>query len=326
MKLNHYFFHYLSRLYSSVQSNFKRAGIKSEFQILSDDFLLSNAIRLSSPLFESFSPSFSHVILNPPYKKISSQSVVKKALLKVGIDTVNLYTAFVWMAMRCIKQDGELTAITPRSFCNGSYYFPFRKAFLKSMALDNINVFESRTAAFSEDAVLQENIIFHARKQEQKPSHVTITVSSGYGIDDVPEVKETPYSEVVKPDDNELYIRIPSDRVDNALGKQMDAFTSTLEDIGLEVSTGPVVDFGESALQRNKTNDTVPLNYPESIQFGEVAWPPEKNRKSIAIKENEFTRKWLIPSGWYVLVKRFSSRRKGGGLWLLLFHRCLFLL
>jgi adenine-specific DNA-methyltransferase len=127
---------------------------------------------------ESNLPLFTHVILNPPYKKIHNRSIEKKILKNIGVETVNLYSAFVWLAALQLAEGGEMSAITPRSFCNGAYFRPFRKAFLKSMGLKKIHIFESRSAAFSEDKVLQENVIFHAIKTTNQPSYVKITSNS----------------------------------------------------------------------------------------------------------------------------------------------------
>ena len=41
---------------------------------------------------------FTHAILNPPYKKINSGSQHRALLRAVGLETVNLYTAFVGLA------------------------------------------------------------------------------------------------------------------------------------------------------------------------------------------------------------------------------------
>ncbi|RPD94619.1 SAM-dependent methyltransferase, partial [Candidatus Pantoea deserta] len=42
---------------------------------------------------------YTHAILNPPYKKINSISAHRLALRSVGIETVNLYSAFVALAV-----------------------------------------------------------------------------------------------------------------------------------------------------------------------------------------------------------------------------------
>ena len=70
-------------------------------------------------------PRFTHAILNPPYKKISSASLHRAQLRTAGLETVNLYSGFVALALALLEAGGELVAIIPRSFCNGPYYQPF---------------------------------------------------------------------------------------------------------------------------------------------------------------------------------------------------------
>src|SRR5439155_3433594 len=74
---------------------------------------------------------FTHAILNPPYKKINSDSIHRALLRTAGLETVNLYTAFLGLAIELMSEGGEIVAIIPRSFCNGLYYKPFREWLLK---------------------------------------------------------------------------------------------------------------------------------------------------------------------------------------------------
>ncbi|MHB8760686.1 MAG: Eco57I restriction-modification methylase domain-containing protein, partial [Thiobacillus sp.] len=62
---------------------------------------------------------FTYAILNPPYKKINSRSRHRHLLRQVGIETVNLYSAFVALAIALMQTGGQIVAIIPRSFCNG---------------------------------------------------------------------------------------------------------------------------------------------------------------------------------------------------------------
>jgi adenine-specific DNA-methyltransferase len=39
-----------------------------------------------------------------------------------------------------LDRSGELVAITPRSFCNGPYFKPFREDFLEAMSLRRLHV------------------------------------------------------------------------------------------------------------------------------------------------------------------------------------------
>ena len=120
---------------------------------------------------------FTHAILNPPYKKIGSCSKCRLLLRQVGIETVNLYSAFVGLAVALAAPGGQIVAIIPRSFCNGPYYRPFRDFILERAALRYIHLFESRSQAFKDDEVLQENIIIRLERGGQR-GPVTISTST----------------------------------------------------------------------------------------------------------------------------------------------------
>jgi adenine-specific DNA-methyltransferase len=288
----------------------KSKGIQANYCLREESFIEAFS-EINLPLFTTSSINFTHAILNPPYKKIHSQSVEKKILSKIGIETVNLYSAFVWLTILQLAEGGEIVAITPRSFCNGSYFRPFRKAFLESMGFKKIHIFESRSVAFAEDEVLQENIIFHAIKTKSKPDYVEIASNSGTELDKFSELRHVPYSEVVEANDSESFIHIVTNSLQDYLRVQMDKFSSSLDEIGLEVSTGPVVDFRlKSALRTYLDEQSVPLLYPEAMKAGKVLFPPSNPRKAIAIEQNQQTSKWLVQSGWYVLIKRFSAKEE----------------
>ncbi|GAX36398.1 type II site-specific deoxyribonuclease [Nodularia sp. NIES-3585] len=286
-------------------------GIQANYCLHEKNFI-KDVAEINLPLFTtSSSTSFTHAILNPPYRKISSQSIEKKILSKLGIETVNLYSAFVWLTVLQLAENGEIVAITPRSFCNGAYFRPFRKALLESMGLKKIHIFESRSAVFAEDNILQENIIFQAIKTKYKPDYVEISNNSEFDICDYSELRYVPYSEIIETNNSEKFIHIVTNSLEDFLRVQMNQFSSTLDEIGLEVSTGPVVDFRlKSALKTCLDEQSVPLLYPESMKTGKVLFPPKNPRKSIAIAQNQESEKWLVPSGWYVLIKRFSAKEE----------------
>lgn len=75
------------------------------------------------------------------------------------IETVNLYSAFIWLAILQLAEKGEIAAITPRSFCNGTYFRPFRQAFLLEMKLQKIDAFESIKIALTEEIGVETGII-----------------------------------------------------------------------------------------------------------------------------------------------------------------------
>lgn len=78
---------------------------------------------------------------------------------KIGLETSNLYTCFLACAISLCDKGAQIVAIVPRSFMNGLYFKPFRYWLLERVAISHLHVFDSRDQAFSQDKVLQENVI-----------------------------------------------------------------------------------------------------------------------------------------------------------------------
>jgi adenine-specific DNA-methyltransferase len=283
--------------------------VKHEDFIESGATLLSKAKTLFS--FDDEEPTlFDCVILNPPYKKIQHSWSERQILKEIGIEASNLYVAFLAIAMKLLAPSGELVAIIPRSFCNGPYFKKFRRDFLQTMVLQRIHIFESRTHVFSDDKVLQENIILHAIKTQEKPDQVLTTTSTGVE-DDFLLVNKVNYDQVIHPNDAQSFIRIVQDDYSHHVVKLMSQFNTSLEDLGINISTGRVVDFRAlDFLRMSPEVSTVPLLYPMHLQHGSVHWPISGSKKPNAIIDTHQTQSLLIPNEHYVLVKRFSSKEE----------------
>lgn len=286
------------------------AGIRFTYTIHSADFIQDISSRLAGDLFGTQPPTFDAAIANPPYRKISADSGERRALRSVGVETSNLYTGFVALIQRLLVPGGQLVAITPRSFCNGPYFRPFREDFLNQLELRRVHVFESRKAAFRNDSVLQENIIFHGVKGRHQPREMIVSYSSGEQGDETTEIV-SPFDEIVHPHDAQKFIHIPSTNGHVSAKKTMDDLSASLASLGVTVSTGRVVDFRlKDALRKEPERGTVPLLYPCHFNGGTVHWPKPEARKPNAILDNAETRPWLVPSGIYLLTKRFTSKEE----------------
>jgi adenine-specific DNA-methyltransferase len=223
---------------------------------------------------------------------------------------VNLYTAFLGIVIMLLEPGGELVAITPRSFCNGPYYKPFRKLFLGNMALQRIHVFESRRHAFKDDDVLQENIIFHAIKGAKQGS-VSLSSSSGLDFFTNMTIRKVDYGQLVNPEDAEAFIHIPTTELDQRVIDRIKVFNHTLKDLDMNVCTGPVVDFRvREHIRARPESSTIPLIYPTHFEKNFIAWPKLDGRKPNAIINSDSSRKWLMPNGYYTVVRRFSSKEE----------------
>ena len=219
-----------------------------------------------------------------------------------------MYSAFVALAVALAATDGHIVAIIPRSFCNGPYYRPFRDFILDRAAIQHIHLFGSRTKAFKDDEVLQENIIIRLKRGE-KPGPVTISTSTDDTFTDLA-TYELPFERIVFPDDPERFIHVPTSPERNVI-ELSPVIRYALDDLGINVSTGPVVDFRLKEHLRDMPGPgSVPLLYPGHFTNSGITWPVKGMKKPNAIEHNENTKKWLYPNGSYCVVRRFSSKEE----------------
>ena len=251
---------------------------------------------------------FTHAILNPPYKKISSGSDHRLIMRRLGIEAVNLYSAFVSLALELMRPEGHIVAIIPRSFCNGPYYRPFREHIFSRSAIRQIHLFASRTKAFKDDDVLQENVIMHLERGGAQ-SEVIITTSTDDSFSDV-QRHVYPYERIVFPTDPEQFIHVPTSPDLGVLESSAEV-RHTLNDIGVTLSTGPVVDFRlKTHIIPKPVSGSVPLLYASHFVGQDTNWPSEAAKRGNAIMQNDETQKWLYPNGFYAVVRRFSSKEE----------------
>jgi len=300
---------YLSKTLDHCANGCRGAGIEFESKIIEHDFIDEGVSTLRQRLLRKI-PHFDCAILNPPYKKISSNSPTRSMLREVGIETSNLYTAFLSIALMLLSNGGELVAISPRSFCNGPYFKPFRKFLLETLTIKRLHVFESRRATFRDDQVLQENIIVHGSKTPRATDTVVISTSEG-SMNEVHSLRTINRSQLVEATDNNYFIRIVGDETGAAVAREMQELGSSLQDLDIEVSTGRVVDFRAIKFLRDEPGrGTVPLIYPRNLDHGFVVWPKAGGNKPHAIANLPGAHELLVSKGTYVLVKRFSSKEE----------------
>ena len=314
---------YLGSTLKEAELRLGASGIRARSQIHTEDFIMNHSVGPQPDLFrnnQNQDENFTHVIMNPPYKKIHSSSEHRYALRKAGIETTNFYTGFMFLAAQHLVDGGEMVAIVPRSFCNGLYFKRFRKQFFSMMSLRRIHTFARRDSAFRGDDVLQENIIIHAIK-DARPKKVKVTasecadfeldaISAEYITEDMTQ-RELDYASVIHPDDPDKFIHITANDAEQAIVDRMKQLNTSLAELGLEISTGPVVDFRlKSHLRKNPEEGTAPLLYASHFTGGRLEWP-KASKKPNAVRVVDQSRKWLWRNkGCFVVAKRFTSKEE----------------
>lgn len=282
-------------------------GIKLKYIIRNENF-----IKRFSNIEDLNSERYDYVIMNPPYMKLPVESNDNKVLEGLGIKVPNYYAAFISLSKRLLVEKGELVAITPRSFCNGAYFLGFREDLLSDMMFDKIHLFESRTELFKSDDILQENIIFHCIKKEaKKKDKINILHTYGDKFNEL-SVSVRRFEDIVFPNDNNLIIRILKDNEEKEITTRINSLTCKLEDLNIQVSTGPVVDFREPKefQSKERIEDSIPFFFSEHLSTEGITWPKINVKKYNYIRLSEENINRMRLNGNYVLVKRMTSKEE----------------
>jgi adenine-specific DNA-methyltransferase len=196
-------------------------GISCSWEIHREDFVEAMVRSLDEDLFQRARPVFDLAILNPPSKKFHADSRVRTLLRHLGVETSDLCTAFLALSVEALARDGEVVAITPRSFLNGPYFKPFRAHLLRHVSLARLHTFVLRDQVFRDDEVLQENVIFRAvRSTSQQP---TVLLTESHTPREAPtRAAQVSFARVVHPGDPQRFIHLLMDESDHALADVME--------------------------------------------------------------------------------------------------------
>ncbi len=307
---------FLRAVLESCRQTLGMKGCHVDYDIIEHDFVLENASRFDhgdSLWKDDGKSSYDFVISNPPYYKLNKNSPQASAMKECVCGQPNIYTFFMALSASMLKQGGELVFITPRSFCSGLYYKKFRRWLLRSVEIKRIHIFESRKEVFDKDEVLQENIILRAKKQKKKKhGRIAITTSVNKHLEKVMKVLVSA-SSIIDDRNEEAFIRIPSSRADVSILEIIDGWPSTLRDLGLEISTGPVVPFRATRHLLHKFSEdgsSAPLIWMHNMQGMRLDWPGDNGKKPVAVQISVGSRPLLVPNKNYVLLRRFSSKEQ----------------
>ncbi len=307
----------LSRSLEFTKSALREAGHKLTYRIHTTDFIAAASPYVEAQLnFDSpeIPDTFDAVITNPPYFKVRKQSDHAKLMERVVHGQPNAYAFFMTLAARLLRENGELVAITPRSFCNGLYFRGFRAWFLERMALDHVHLFESRTEAFRESDVLQESVITQSHRLGTPVQTVRITGSFGRQMKERQAPAEVPAEEIIDNSCGEHLVKIPVTEDDRKIMRLVEALPHRFEETGLRVSTGPVVTFRATELLLREENGeaAVPLLMPHNVKPFRTVWPVARKQHPIYIIDCDASRRrrLLVPTKNYVVLKRFSAKEE----------------
>ncbi len=251
------------------------------------------------------STKYNRIILNPPYSKTSTSNTIELKLLQdLNIKTPNSYTNFIEICINMLDEDGELVAIVPRSFCNGTRFTQFRNNLINKVNIEFIHLFESRKKVFKEYGVLQEILIIKLTKRNIKK--VAICISDKLTNK---KIEKFPKNKIIFNSDPYKFIHIPNKEIDENILNEIYKLPSSLKELGLNISTGKVVEYREPDLIKDNKNDPLAafVIYQTFLKHNVLNLNIKHERLSfLAYKER--SKHKMIESGNYIIMKRISYK------------------
>lgn len=281
------------------------AGMAVEVTLLEENYIISQEKIFNGIEDIDKEQKYDMVIANPPYLKLSKNAKEAVCMKTICYGAPNMYFLFVAMSLCNLKEGSEMVYIIPRSWTSGAYFKKFREYLFSSGVLVQMHLFVSRDKVFDKESVLQETMIMKVRKTSDRPERVKITSSNSNDDYQHIETLEVLYNLVVAGD--ERYVYLVTNEEELGVLRRVNKLDGTLENAGVKMKTGLVVDFRNKEFLREKEIDNaVPLIYAQHIQNGLIRFPIQR--------ENEYVvpdKRGLIQDNCnYLIVKRFTSKEE----------------
>lgn len=285
-----------------------KKGVQVSVKYQAADFLLENEDKVSFG-----ASTYDIVISNPPYFKVGKDDLRLKPFKDLLKGQQNIYSLFLLASSNLLKKDGQLIFIVPRSFTSGLYFESFRNLFFKKMDVRHFHLFDSRSAGFKRDQVLQENVIFKAERRKKDSNVRELLISYSIGLDDLNKARTKKYrsDNLMKSLGRMSVIHLPSSVAEENAMKTFSLWKNSLLSFGMRASTGPVVPFRSKSYllnEKSQSADSVPLLWMHNCSKMKLNWPVVKEGKAAWIKDNELSNSRTLLNQNYVLLRRFSSK------------------
>ncbi len=119
-----------------------------------------------------------------------------------------------------------------------------------------------------------------------------------------------PYSEVADKSTDDYMIRVVTDWNEHSILEAVENLPCRFRNLPYRISTGPVVTFRSTEFLRDtRAADTAPLIWMHNVRPFITQFPP-KNGKPTHILVSDASRKLLLPTKRYVLMKRFTAKEE----------------
>ncbi|MBN9647705.1 Eco57I restriction-modification methylase domain-containing protein [Terrisporobacter glycolicus] len=266
------------------------------YNVINDNFITKNK---NSWLTNTDYIKYDIIISNPPYKKINQTSNEAIIMENIIYGQPNIYTLFIAMSLKLLKPHGIYTVLSPRNYLSGEYSKKLRKFIFSNYLLTHIHSFDKRSMFKS----VNQEVIISTFKNNREIEDVSISFN-GYD----------PFLINFKNlifDNNSLSVLVPKKLEDLSFSNSTKKLDYTLENLGLKISVGPIVQFrNEPDINRDIYNDNyAPLLISADIQNNNIIkYFERQNKRKTHNKSISSKNKYLIKNSNYLLIRKITAK------------------
>lgn len=300
-----------------IKDDLRSRSICFTFEIFHEDFLLHNAGSWSG-LEEP--PKYDVIISNPPFFKMRKNDKAALLMSEVVYGQPNIYSLFMSMAAMMLRKGGSYVFITPRSYASGLYFKRMRQWLFSALQLKSVHVFNSRDQIFS-DSILQELVITSATTRGGSDSGcLTIEVSESISDLDSAVKMDAPYDRCVSVGEHS-YLYLPTSRAELDILDIVGSWNLTLDEVGFQMKTGPVIDFRSAGQLQDTPEGGVLIIWPYNFIDNEIRYPIANEKKPQYLTDCPESLGKQIRNGNYIFIKRFTAKEEKRRLQCALFRK-----
>lgn len=264
-------------------------------RIYNQNFILKNSHKWKST---SIKNGYNLIISNPPFKKINQTSEEAIALKEVVFGQPNIYALFIALSLKLLMPNGVYTVVSPRSYLMGMYNEKLRKYAFSNFSLKNLHSFDNRSIF----KLTNQEIIISTFVNNKDNTSITISHNGKF--------KHTTTLDKLTYDKNNYSLVIPKNDTDMLLMNKIENFKYTLDQLGISVSVGPIVQFRNGDYLSDKIYETsfAPLLVSKDILENKIIYYNRENTRKTHNKSISIKAKNLVKNSNYLLLRKVTAK------------------
>lgn len=282
----------LLQLKKYVETN---TSVLLNFHIYNENFILKNSVKWMAKKSKG---KYNLIVSNPPFKKINQISEEAIALKEIVFGQPNIYTLFIALSLKLLAPNGIYTFVSPRSYLIGMYNEKLRKYAFNKFTLKNLHSFDNRNIF----KFTNQEIIISSFINNKNNNKITISHNGNF--------KYTTTIDKIIYNKDSFSLLIPKNNDDILLLNEISNFKYTLNELKINVSVGPIVQFrNENLLSHEIYKDSfAPLLISKDILENEIIYFHRENTRKTHNKSINIKAKNLIKNSNYLLLRKVTAK------------------